>query len=213
LNRLKISGLVDRFEVTDPNEIRELARDLNLDRQFETQTCPFNALLLKRSLMSLSFAGRRFPTMRPRADAERARQQQELWSALSAKADVIASGPPELEPLANWVRSTGPEEEIGILVQQLLGHLFSSQFVATEQSWNAAKVLVAAPRSKNWLKMVWWFVSGKVRRAKRLLGSMVHDDLSAVNAVGIAAHNVVKSFRQMRLPFGTRARPDACTRR
>src|SRR5262249_31903340 len=59
--------------------------------------------------------------------------------------------------------------------------------------------LVAAPRSKNLPKMAWWFVSGKVRQAKRLLAQMVNGDLSAVNAIGIAAHNVVKSIRHMRL--------------
>jgi hypothetical protein len=46
-----------------------------------------------------------------------------------------------------------------------------------------------------------WFVSSKVRRAKRLLAGTVNDDLSAVNAIGIAVHNVVKSFRHMRLLY------------
>ena len=79
--------------------------------------------------------------------------------------------------------------------------LFRS-FVATEKSWNAAKILVAAPRSKNLPKMAWWFVIGKVRRAKRILAGMVNGDLSAVNAIGIAAHNVVKSVRHMRDLYG-----------
>jgi hypothetical protein len=85
LKRLRIPGLVDLFQVTDPDEIKALARDPNLDRQFETKTCPVNLLLLKRSLMVLSFGGRRFPTMRPRDDVQRANQQKELWSSLSAK--------------------------------------------------------------------------------------------------------------------------------
>jgi hypothetical protein len=79
--------------------------------------------------------------------------------------------------------------------------LFSSKFVATEESWNAATILVAAPRSKNLPKMVWWFLSGKVRRAKRVLAGMVNGDLSAVNAIGIAAHNVVKSIRHMKVLY------------
>src|SRR5262249_51168573 len=132
-------------------------------------------------------------------DAQRARNQRELWTRLSEQAAVVKDGPEELQPLANWVRGVGSDEELGILVQQLLGRLFSAQFVATEQTWNAAKILVAAPRSKNLPKMAWWFVSGKVRQAKRLLAQMVNGDLSAVNAIGIAAHNVVKSIRHMRL--------------
>jgi hypothetical protein len=48
-------------------------------------------------------------------------------------------------------------------------------------------------------KLFWWAVSEKVRRAKRLLAGMVNGDLSAVNAIGIAVHNVVKGSIHMRL--------------
>jgi len=201
MKRLRVPGLIDLFEVSEPTEIKALASDPRLDRRFETGTCPINWLLLKRSLMVLSFEGRRFPTMMPRGSAQRKLDQQELWTNLSEKASAITSGPDELEPLANWVRGVGSETQPGILVQQLLGRLFSSKFVATEESWSAAKILVAAPRSKNLPNMLWWFVSGKVRRAKRLLAGMVNEDLSAVNAIGIAAHNVVKSIRHMRLLY------------
>jgi hypothetical protein len=201
MKRRRVAGLIDLFEVSDPGEIKALARDPHLDRMFETATCPVNWLLLKRSLKVLSFSGRRFPTMMPRDDAERASRQQELWKTLSEKAASIQTGPDELEPLADWVRGVGSDAQLGILVQQLLGQLFFSKFVATEESWSAAKVLVTAPRSKNFPLMLWWFASGRVRRAKRLLSGMVNDDLSAVNAIGIAVHNVVKSFRLMRLLY------------
>jgi hypothetical protein len=201
LKRLRVPGLIDLFEVSDPKEIQALARDPHLDRRFEGATCPINWLLLKRSLAALSFGGRHFPTMMPRDCAQRELKQQELWNTLSGKAALIRTGPDELEPLSNWVRGLGTDEELGILVQQLLGRLFASQFVATQESWRAAKILVAAPRSKNLPKMLWWLVSGKVRRAKRLLAGMVNEDLSAVNAIGIAAHNVAKSFRRMRLLY------------
>ncbi len=199
MKRLKVSGLIDLFKVNDPNEIQAVVRDLNLDRKFETKTCPINSYLLRRSLMVLSFGGRRFPTMTPREDAQRAQQQEQLWNQLSAKATAIVNGPEELESLANWIRGVGSDEALGVLVQQLLGQLFSDEFVATQESWEAAKILVAAPRSNNLFNMGWWSASGKVRRAKRLLAGMVNDDLSAVNAIGIAAHNVVKSFRRMRV--------------
>jgi hypothetical protein len=206
LKKLKVPGLVDLFEVNDPVEIKTLAHDPRFDRRFETRTCPINWLLLKRSLKVLSFGGRRFPTMMPRDDAQRALRQQELWNALSERAAAIRSGPDELEPLANWVRGVGPEAQLGILVQQLLGQLFSSDFVATQESWSAAETLVAAPRSKNLLRMAWWFVTGKVSRSKRLLAGMVNGDLSAVNAIGIAVHNVVKSIRHMRLLYSDAGR-------
>ena len=201
MKRLRVPGLIDLFTVINPKEIKALANDPHLDRRFETATCPINSLLLKRALMVLSFGGHRFPTMMPRASVQRELHQQELWSSLSERAPAIKMGPDELEPLANWVRGSDSDAQPGILVQQLLGQLFSSQFVATPERWAAAETLVAAPRSNNLPKMLWWVVSGKVRRAKSLLAGMVDEDLSAVNAIGIAVHNVVKSIRHMRLLY------------
>jgi hypothetical protein len=203
MKRRRVPGLVDLFEVGDPNEIKALARDPNLDRRFEPATCLINWLLLKRSLKVLSFRGHRFPTMTPRDDAQRTSRQRELWDTLREKAASIKNGPDELEALAVWVRGVGPDAGLGIIVQQLLGQLFFTKFVATEASWKAAKVLVAAPRSNNLPLMMWWFASGKVRNAKRLLAGMVNDDLSAVNAIGIAVHNVIKSLRHMRILYAS----------
>jgi hypothetical protein len=205
LKRQHLPGVIDLFEVSEAAEIEAVARDTRLDRKFDSSGCPVNWLLLKRSLAVLSFAGRRFPTMIARDDNERARRQNELWNRLSERAAAIKDGAEELRPLAEWVRGAGADEEVGILVQQLLGQLFSSDFVATEESWEAAKVLVAAPRSKNIPQVAWWFLSGKLARAKRILAGMVNGDLSAVNAIGIAAHNVVKSIRQMRVLYANTA--------
>jgi hypothetical protein len=57
---------------------------------------------------------------------------------------------------------------------------------------------VTAPRSPNVLRTVWWIVSGKLHRAKRLLAGMVGGDLAGVNGIGIAAHNIVNSLIQMK---------------
>jgi hypothetical protein len=186
------------FQVSDPEEIKALSNDPAIDRQFNTRTCPFNWFLLKRSLSVLSFEGRRFPTMTSRRCMARERYQDDLWRKLTSDSADIQTGPTELAPIAAWIRGTGSDDEVGILAQQLLGRLFKSDFTATAESWNAAKVLVAAPRSPDLPRVFWWFVTGKVSRAKRLLAGTVDKDLSAVNAIGIAVHNVVKGLRQMR---------------
>lgn len=191
-------GVIDIFEVTDPKEIKVVANDPKIDRFFDTRTCPVNRFILKRALNALSFRGRRFPTMTPRGSSERQAHQQELWASLSAKAVQIKTGPEELEPLASWVAGIGPYTEVGVLTQQLLGSLFCKKFVATPESWAAAEVLVTAPRSRNLPRMFWWLLTGKLNRAKHLLTGMVDGDLSAVNAIGIASHNIVKGLRHMR---------------
>jgi hypothetical protein len=63
MKRLRIPGIADIFRVDEPEEIRALAHDARIDRKFSLRTCPFNWLLLKRSLAVLSFKGHRFPTM------------------------------------------------------------------------------------------------------------------------------------------------------
>ena len=201
MKQRRIPGIVNLFEVSDPSQIKALANDPVVDRFFDTRTCPINWLLLKRSLTVLSFKGQRFPTMEARLCEKRARAQDELWRKLNDQVATVRAGPIGLAPLAEWVKGVGSEAEVGILAQQVLGRLFRSDFTATPESWAAALVLVAAPRSPNLAKVCWWFITGKVRRAKGVLAKMVGDDLSAVNAIGIAVHNLAKSLRQMRFLY------------
>jgi hypothetical protein len=193
LKRYHIPGVLDVYEASDPKDIEAVNNDFRIDRQFDSRTCPLNWLFVKRSLSVLSYAGNRFPTMKPRRSEARQSTQQGLWNRLHLKVPEVKLGPRELEPLAQWVRGYGAEESLGLQTQQILGRLFSDTFIATPESWDAATTLVRAPRSSNVPKLVWWSISGKVRRAKRKLASMVNNDLSAVNAIGIAVHNLVNS--------------------
>jgi len=208
VKRIRIPGFIDVINVDDPREIIDLNHDARIDRQFDLRLPILNWLRLKRSLSVLSFDGNRFPTMVSRGSAKRASAQAKLGEALNARASAMRAGPEELEPLASWIRGEGSDSQVGLFVQQVVGRLFVPTFVATQESWDAAKILVAAPRSSNWLKMLWWFLTGKVRSAKRLLAGMVNGDLSAVNGIGIASHNIVKSLVQMKRLYadpGTRS--------
>jgi hypothetical protein len=198
LKHKHIPGLLNVFEVNEPKEIQSLANSDLVDRRFDTGTCPLNWLLVKRTLSVFSFRGHRFPTMEPRQCPARAKAQDELWRRLNAQVEAVKAGPIALADLADWVRGRGSDADIGILAQHLVGRLFRDDFKATPESWRAAIVLASAPRSSNPLKLGWWFVTGRVRRAKRLLAGLVNDDLSAVNGIGIAVHNLVKGLRQMR---------------
>jgi hypothetical protein len=198
LKRYHIPGVLDVYEVSNPKEIEAVNNNPRIDRQFDSRTCPLNWLFVKRSLSALSYGGNRFPTMKPRGSEARQSAQRALWNRLHLKVPELKLGPQELEPLAQWVRGYGAEESLGVQTQQILGRLFSDTFVATAESWDAATTLVRAPRSANVLKLIWWSISGEVRRAKRKLASMADNDLSAVNAIGIAVHNLVNSLRRMR---------------
>jgi hypothetical protein len=74
-------------------------------------------------------------------------------------------------------------------------------FHATTESWEAALIFHEDASSTNLLKMVWWQLLGKARRAKKLLGSMVNEDIVAMHGIGVALHNLVASVHKIRLLY------------
>jgi len=198
MERKYICGVEDVLVVSDPAEMRSLSGDQRVDRYFLEHTPVLNGLLLGKILRVFSLGGRRFPTMLPSTDARRAAAQDALWSRLNERAAEAKLGPQELEPMARWVRGAGAEDEIGPLVQQSVGRLFVEGFVATKESWAAARTIAEAAGSANSAKMLWWRVTGKVERAKALLAAMVGGDLAAVNGIGVALHHIVDGLHKMR---------------
>jgi hypothetical protein len=49
--------------------------------------------------------------------------------------------------------------------------------------------------------MLWWQLLGKARLAKKLLGSMVNEDIVAMHGIGVALHNLVASVHKLRLLY------------
>jgi hypothetical protein len=79
-----------------------------------------------------------------------------------------------------------------------VGRLFVDNFIATEESWAAACMMLEAAGSSNALKMLGWRISGKLQRAKTLLAFMVHGDLAALNGISVALHHIVDGLHKMR---------------
>jgi hypothetical protein len=203
MKRIRIPGLIDVVQVDDPAKIRELAASPEMDRRFHVLQPLLNGLLLRRTVKALTLRGRRFPAMRPREEAHRAQEQDELWTKLNAIASTTKLGPQDLEALARWVRGTGTDTELGILVQEAVGRLFSPSYTADEASWSAALLLRDAPRSIKPFKLAWWWATGRVRKAKALLAEKVGGDMMGVHGTGITVHNIVKGFHQMRTLYAT----------
>jgi hypothetical protein len=201
MKRIRIPGLLDILVSGDVREIETLAQDLKLDRAYRDRSLPINRFILQRVLKTLQINGRVLPTVAARDAEGRAAAQSALWTRLNALAPDLARGPDELESLAAYVRGEGSAEACGPLVQQLVGRLFSSDFIATRASWEAAKILDKAPRTMNPLLLIWWAATKRVDRAKRLLSGMVKGDLAGVHAVGIAVHNIVSGVEMMRQLF------------
>jgi len=48
------------------------------------------------------------------------------------------------------------------------------------------------------LKLLWWWLTGRLRNTKTLLASKVNGDLAGVHGTGVALHNIVRSLQHMR---------------
>jgi len=198
MKRTYFPGITDVVVVTDPGEIRTVSNEPKFDRDFAGHVPIRNMLRVRKMLRIFSVNGRLFPTMLPRTNSVRAAAQDDLWRRLNVKADEVKRGPVELEPLAEWVRGIGTAEQIGLLAQQSVGRLFVETFTATDESWEAACMVLEAAGSSNVLKMLGWRISGKLERAKTLLASMVNGDLAATDGISIALHHVVDGLHKMR---------------
>ncbi len=198
MKRIRIPGLIDIVQVDNPAEIRDLAAHPQMDRQFNVLQPLINGLLLRRTVMALTYLGERFPHLRARETEHRARAQDALWTKLNALASTTKLGPEDLDPLAQWVRGNGTDIQLGILVQEAVGRLFLPSYKADEKSWSAALLLRDAPRSINPVKLIWWWATGQVRKAKALLAEKVNGDRMGLHGTGITVHNLVKGFRKMK---------------
>ncbi|HEY2466567.1 MAG TPA: hypothetical protein VGI45_01840 [Terracidiphilus sp.] len=198
MKRIRIPGIVDIVSSDDGTEIEALAQDPNLDRAYGDHSIVTNGKILQRVQDTLQIGGRPFPTVSARCAEGRAAAQEGLWRRLTSLSAHYAEGPDELESLAGFVRGVGSDDACGPLVQQVVGQLFSPNFKATAESWNAALVLNQAPRSLNLPLLAWWKITGKIGKAKQLLSEMVAGDLAAVHAIGVALHNIVTGVNLMR---------------
>ena len=197
MKRTKISGVVDIITIDDAETIRALADDKHVDRDFMFSP-PVNGMILGRVLRAFSYKGVHFPHMTARDDAARKERHERLSEAFNANAAAMADGPGELEALARWIRQEGDGQEAGVLVQQIIGQFFKPDFRATPESWQAALILHEATNSQNLPKMLWWRLTGRTGRAKKLLGAMMNDNLVAMHGIAVAAHNLVASAGRLR---------------
>lgn len=195
--RISIPGLIDLLLVDDPTQVRELAGDGRLDRDYQLRGPLFNRLVLARVRRVLQLDDRPLPSVAPRGGPRPTHAQAALEERLD---DLVAKGlaGPEIEALAAYVRGVGPEDKAGRLAQQAIGRLFAEDYDADAASWADAQVLDAAPRDLNLLRELYWSLTGRVAWARRRLADKVAGDPSGLHATGIAAHNLAAALQRMR---------------
>jgi hypothetical protein len=207
---IRIPGLVDIKKVEDRAEIMTLSLDARLDRRFEPRGPLVNRFLMSRIRGALRVDGRPLPAVAPRGDAERASAQVALRHRLEPRNGAPLWDEATLSSLAAAVRGEDGAPDIGPAAQQAVGRLFAPGYVGDAASFQAAKDLDDAVRTRNPLRSIQLKITGRLRRARKLLAAKVGGDLAGVHATGIAVHNLVRGFTTMRdLWRQRRPRPSA----
>jgi hypothetical protein len=198
MKRTRVAGLLDITVEDRAEAIRAASQDPELDRGYRTSGPVLNRLRIRDMLRTQQFDGRPFPTVRAREEQSRADARDQLWARMNELAIALASGPAELEPLAEFVRGVGPAGNAGPLAQQAVGLVFSPDYRSSPDTWAAALTLGRAAGSKNPVLHLWWSLTGRVDRARRVLAAPVGADPSAINATGISVHHIVRGLEKMR---------------
>ncbi|MGF7213668.1 hypothetical protein GGE65_008314 [Skermanella aerolata] len=197
--QIRIPGLVDLRRIKEPGAIRNLAKDSRLDREFAPVGPVLNRLIVRRIRDTLQLDGKPLPTIAPRKAPGRAEAQAQLEAEMSKRLEASAPcAQDHLDALADHALGRRPAEELGPVVQEVLGRLFADKYRATSETWEAARLLDQAVRSFNPIRRLVWRITGRVERARRLLAEGVGGDRAALHTTGIAVHNIVSALERMR---------------
>ena len=208
MRSIRIPFLIDLKRVESEPDIRAMAQDQRIDRDFVSRGPLVNRLLAGRVSGALRVDGKPLPSVAPRGDAERARSQAALHKRLDP-----AKGPlwddETLGRLVAAVRGSASADTIGPAAQQAVGRLFNKNYVGDAESFQAAKDLDDAVRTFNPIRLFKLKLLGQLRRSRRLLTERVNGDLAGVHGTGIAVHNIVHGLEHMRELWRAQPRPSA----
>jgi hypothetical protein len=196
--RIRIPGIVDILRTDDPSVIRVLTEDPRLGRDFSAKGPLLNRLIAGRVRRAFHVAGIPFAAVAPRDYPGRADHQLELERKLADAASLGIPTPGQLATLASYVRADLSEAELGRATQEMIGRLFEPGYKATPDTWEAACLLDAAPRTFNPLTRLRWALGGQIGRARGILQRGVGDNPAAMHATAVAVHTLVRSLREMR---------------
>jgi len=195
---IHIPGLVDIKKIDDKAEIRVLSLDTRLDRRFESRGPLVNRFLMRRINGAMRVDGKPLPAVAPRGDAARASQQAALRHRLDPANGTPLWDEATVAALVAAVRGEAGAPQIGPSAQQAVGRLFAFNYIGDRASWQAAKDLDDAVRTRNPFRSIQLHITGRLRRARKLLTKRVDGDLAGTHATGIAVHNLVRGFETMR---------------
>ena len=194
--RLRFPPFLDIVLIDDPVQMQRLDNERVISRELLPVGGWLHRILHERIYRTLAVGSTPLPAFLGRDDKERARHQQSLALHLSSSADPPLDAD-AMHTLARYVAGMDPNVDVGVVVQQLVGRIFIRDYVATPDSYAAAKVIAAWPKAGP-LRAFWWRWSGRLRRAKALIWKLANEDPQCIHATALAVHNLVDGLDRMR---------------
>jgi len=145
------------------------------------------------------------PSLVPRGDAVRAERQRQLADSLPPAGGRPVCSDAQLDRLASFVRGASSRDDAAIAVQEIVGKLFYSDYEADQASWKASE-LIDRFRDGFSPVQIFWVITGRLQRARRLLLDRARQDRWAMHGSAIGMHGILHALERMR---DLRAAPEA----
>jgi hypothetical protein len=194
--KITIPGIIRLAWLRDPDEVIAANDSGVVQRSLSGRGGLVQRSIAAKLAVFRTADGDTWPAFRDRGDPLRAKRQSELEKALSHTRSLLKRVTPETGALATYVRSGISNRPSEILVQQMVGRLFFSDYAASEESYDAARALqtwVSGGPIKSFLLKY----SGELDRALDMIVTLSRGNTSCAHATAIAMHNIVDVIERM----------------
>jgi hypothetical protein len=192
--RIKLGNILDVLLVHDPKQIQWLNQHPDVEREFDPTASLLHRIIDKRLKFDLAFDGKVLPVFRARKDKQREDEQDRLHQRL----ENLRGAPGEdRDHITDFVSGKETAEDIGVIVQQWCGRLFSSHYRASKEVYDAGKLLAEWPVTLP-LRAFLHKRTGKLDAAKKAVLDVADNDVHCVHATSIGMNNLARTVRKLR---------------
>jgi len=192
--RIRLGKLLDVLLVHDPEQIRWLNQHPDVEREIDPSTSWLHRFIDKRLKLDLAFGGKPLPVFASKKNLERAATQRRLHDRLE---DLRGLPGDEREQITNYISGKDTTEDIGVIVQQWCGRLFSSHYRSTKELYEAGKKLAEWPITLPLLALI-EKKTGRFDAAKQAIADVADNDIHCIHATSIGMHNLARTVRKLR---------------
>jgi hypothetical protein len=206
--RLRIPNVIDILFVSEPEQIAWLNQHSAITRPTDPTRSWLHRILDARLRTDLSVDGKPLPVFQPRTDDRRAERQKALYAGFETLRGLPGE---ERNAIADYLAGRKQFSEIGVVVQQWCGRLFSDRYRSTQETYEAGRLLSGWASAPPW-RTIRDRLNGKLAHAKAVLATAAGGDVHCVHGTSIGMENVAKTVRKLRKasasPEKLKASPD-----